>query len=57
MYGYKAFFKNKEIEVYASSSYQAQVKAMEQFKTKKGHMISIVLCELKGEQVTHKPLF
>ena len=57
MNGYKAFYRGKSIEVYAASSYEAQVKAAALFKAKKAYEVSIVLCELQGEQVTHTPSF
>lgn len=53
MNGYKAFYKNKETEVYANSSYEAQTKAAQYFKAKKQYEVTVVLCELNGEQVTH----
>ena len=54
--GYKAFYKNKSIEVYAATSYKAQLKAAEQFKAKKSYQVTVVLCEKDGEQVTHRVL-
>lgn len=57
MNGYKAFYKNKQCEVEANSSYEAQKKAAVIFKAKKTHEVTVVLCEKDGEQVTHKPLF
>jgi len=55
--GYKAFYKNKTIEVWAETSYQAHLLAAEQFKAgKKSHLISVILCERAGgEQVIHSP--
>jgi hypothetical protein len=53
MNGYKAFYKGKTCEVYANSSYEAQQKAAAQFKAKKEWEVTVVLCELAGEQVTH----
>ena len=35
--GYKAFYKGKSIDVYATTSYQAQQKAAIQFKAKKSY--------------------
>lgn len=57
MNGYKAFYKSKQIEVYADSSLQARDKAAQQFKAKKAYQVTVVLCEKDGEQVTHLPLF
>ena len=51
MNGYIAIYKDKQIEVYADSSYSAQVKAAEQFKAKKRYDVSVYLCEINGEQI------
>lgn len=58
MNGYKAFYRDKEIEVYAETSYKAQQKAAEELgvKPKNQHQITIALCEKEGEQVVHAPL-
>ena len=53
MNGYKAFYKGKEIEVYADTSYQAQQEAIKIFKAKKSWDVTICLCEKEEEQVTH----
>jgi hypothetical protein len=53
MNGYKAFYKDKTCEVYANSSYEAQQKAAAQFKAKKSYEVTVVLCELQGQQVIH----
>lgn len=54
MNGYKAFYRNKEIEVYAESSYQAQLKAAQIFKAKKSYEVSVVFCErADGSTVIH----
>ena len=57
MNGYKAFYNDKTTEVYAESLYAAKLKAIEYFKPRKSqqHMVSVVLCELDGKQVTHSP--
>lgn len=56
--GYKAFYKRKEIEVYADSAYEAQKKAAKQFKAKKEYEVTVVLCEKPdGKQVVHTPDF
>lgn len=57
MNGYKAFFEGKETEVYAKSAYEAKCKAVEYFKPRKNkaHMVHVALCEVQGEQVTHRP--
>ena len=53
MNGYKAFYRNKTVEVYANTSFEAQTKAASLFKAKKSWEVTVVLCELNGEQVTH----
>jgi len=58
MNGYKAFYKGKEIEVYAETSYGAQGKAAELFKAKKDYEVTVFLCEKDVDtdtprQVTH----
>ena len=53
MNGYKAFYKGRELDIYAATSYAAQIAAAAQFKAKKAHEITIVLCELNGAQVIH----
>jgi hypothetical protein len=55
MNGYKAFYKNKEIDVYATTSYQAQQLAAAQFKAKKAWEITVMLCEKAGAPVIHTP--
>lgn len=56
--GYIAFYNNKRIELYAPSLYAAKLKAIEQFKAPKSkqHMVSVVLAEKNGEEVTHTPV-
>ena len=59
MNGYKCFWNGKEADVYADSSYGAQTKATAVFqkmagrKKVKGYDITVVLCEVNGEQYTH----
>lgn len=54
MCGYLAMYKGKEFEIYTEKGiYQAQLIAMEHFKTKKGWEISINLCEKDGKEVIH----
>ena len=63
MNGYKAFFKGREIEVYAETSYAAQQKAAAQLKAKKAYQVTVVLCETNtdgtapGVQVVHSADF
>jgi hypothetical protein len=53
--GYKAFYNGKTTDIYAKSQWDAVLKAREFFKPpkSKAHMVSVVLCELNGETVTH----
>lgn len=62
MNGYKAFYKGKQVDVYAETSFKAQEKAAEEFKKNlaprarksfKSYDITVVLCEKDGEQVVH----
>lgn len=53
MNGYKAFWKNKEMDVYANTSYEAQKKAAEAFKAKKTYEVDVYLCSKGDEQITH----
>jgi len=43
--GYKCFYKGKECEVYAETSFEAQKKAAEEMKAKKRYEVHVVLCE------------
>lgn len=58
MNGFKAFYKDKVCEVWAESSYQAQLKAMEEMnvKPKDRHKITVMLCvKADGSQYEHSP--
>lgn len=55
MNGYKAFYKGREIEVQAETSYKAQQAAAIIFNAKKSYQVTVVLCEKDGQQVTHIP--
>lgn len=50
--GYIAFYKGKQTEVYANTSYEAQQKAAAVFKAKKAYDVTVVLAEHGGVQVT-----
>jgi len=52
---YKAFYRGKEIEVEAETSYSAQKKAAQQLKARKEYQVTVVLVAKNGEQVTHRP--
>jgi hypothetical protein len=55
MNGYKAFFNGRTVEVCADTILEAQSKAAVMFKAKKSYQVTVVLCELAGEQVIHTP--
>jgi hypothetical protein len=57
MNGYKAFYKNRQCEVTADTSYDAQKKAAIILKAKKSYEVTVILCEKGGKQVVHAPLF
>ncbi len=50
---YAAFYKGKQIEVEAETSYAAQKKAAELFRAKKSYQVTVVLGEKAGQHVTH----
>lgn len=53
-YGYIALYQGKRTEVYAATSYEAQVKALAHFKPPKSkrHLVSVHLAEADGQTVT-----
>jgi hypothetical protein len=51
MLGYIAFYRGKQVEVTATSAYEAQVKAAEQFKARKRYDVTVVLAEKDGKAV------
>ena len=51
MNGYVCFYRGKRIEIYATTSYEAQMKAAAQFKARKSHEVSVMLAEKAGEPV------
>ena len=56
--GYIAIYKSKRIEIWADSSYHAQVEAAKQFKAKKSYEVDVYLCErADGSEVVHTPDF
>lgn len=55
MFTYIAFYKNKQIEVTALRSYDAQEKAAKIFKARKSYEVTVMLAAKDGEQVTHNP--
>jgi hypothetical protein len=59
MNGYIVYYNGKTREIYANSSYEAYVKAVFSFNApkKKAHLVTVMLAEKEGEQVTHVPDF
>lgn len=55
MNGYKAFYKGKSVDVYADTSYRAQLDAAKLFKAKKSYQVTVVLCEKEGNEIIHDP--
>lgn len=55
--GYLCFYKNRRMEVYASSIYAAQLIAAKHLGAKKSWEVTVMLAERNGEVVVHKPTF
>jgi len=55
MNGYKAFYKGRQVEVMANTSFEAQQKAAALLKAKKSYEVTVMLCEKAGVQVVHVP--
>ena len=55
MNGYVAFYKLKQIELYAESLYAAKLKAVEEMRVPKSkqHLVSVMLAETDNKPVTH----
>ena len=51
--GYICFYKGKKAEIYASTSYEAQLLGAKKLKARKSWEVTVVLAEKGGEQVTH----
>lgn len=43
---YIAFYRGKQIEIHANSSYEAQQKAAKEFKAKKAYDITVMLADV-----------
>lgn len=56
MNGYIAFYKGKKLEVYANTSYEAQLKAATQFKARKSYDVEVMLAEKSNKPVVHIPV-
>ena len=53
MNGYIAFWRGKQIEVYATTSCEAQQKAAALLRANKTYEVTVVLAEKHGAVVTH----
>lgn len=51
MNGYITIYKGIKKEIYAETSYEAQLKAQKEFKAKKSYEVDVYLVEKDGEQV------
>jgi len=53
MNGYRVFYNGRELDLYADTQYAAKLMAIELFKVprSKESMITVVLCEVAGQQV------
>lgn len=49
--GYIALYRGRQIEVYAETSYKAQLKAAVLLKAKKSYEVGVYLCEKDGKPV------
>lgn len=53
MNGYICFYRGKQIEVRAETTYAAQQDAARQFKARKPYEVSCLLAEKNGQVVIH----
>jgi len=53
--GYIGYYRGKQYETHAKTSYEAQQKIAKEHGIKKAYEITVVLAEKGGEEVTHKP--
>ena len=51
MNGYVAFYRGKRCEVFAATTYEAQIKAANVFKARRSSEVTVQLAEKGGEQV------
>lgn len=55
--GYIAFYRNKQVEVRADTSLEAQRLAAHYWRVKKSFDVTVVLAEVGSEPITHTPDF
>ena len=51
--GYVCFYKNRRVEVYATTSYNAQIEAARLLGAKRSYDVSVALAELNGTDYVH----
>jgi len=51
--GYICFYRQKQTEVYASTTYEAQTKAAAFFKARKQYEVTVMLAEKAGVPYVH----
>ena len=54
--GYVCFYRGKRYEVYAETTYDAQVRCACENRIKKRSEIAVVLAEKDGKPVVHAPM-
>lgn len=54
---YACFYKGRQIDIEAATTYEAQQIAAAKLKVKKAHEIAVVLAAKENETVTHTPDF
>jgi hypothetical protein len=57
MNGYVCFYKGKRVEVYATTTHNAQIQAAQMLKAKRSYDVSVTLAEKNGQSVVHTPSF
>ena len=55
-FGYIATYRDRQVEVYAYTSYEAQTKAARLLHARKQYEVDVMLAEKDGEPVEHVPL-
>ena len=55
MNGYIALYRGRKHELYADTLFAAKQKAVEHFKAKKPHEVTVYLAEKDGQPVTQMP--
>lgn len=53
---YLCFWRGKQLEVNAPTSYAAQLKAAEHWKVKKAYEIAVTLAAKDGVEIIHTPV-